>query len=300
MTAADCIPSRQWLTEFLADFASLRAQIHREEEDFDPFLPRPPPPPPPHPLPHSRDKNGWQRYCLGVPQPQQQQQRQQLKTGADADAPAQSPDQDGPVHITAEGGTSAATHQTPSAPDEAMLAEPLLGMNGGAPDTEASSMSADAAENMPAEAMPGLEGGAADVEASSMSVEPEIELATLGDAEAASAGGHPPQMAVLASLDQVTVNYLLQWHVNWAVVSASIPELSMRWLYALMAQVEKPVTIESSSQLSKLLRHCMAVSKTIDDDNDMRLLPIHMLIALAGGYFGQDGTLAPCMQPTWV
>lgn len=99
---------------------------------------------------------------------------------------------------------------------------------------------------------------------------------------------------------QVTVNYLLQWHVNWAVASASIPELSMRWLYALMAQIEKPVTIESSSQLSKLLRHCMAVRTAISDDNDARLLAIHMLIALAGGYFGQDGTLAACMQPAWV
>ena len=29
VTAADCIPSRQWLTEFLADFASLRAQLHK-------------------------------------------------------------------------------------------------------------------------------------------------------------------------------------------------------------------------------------------------------------------------------
>lgn len=107
-------------------------------------------------------------------------------------------------------------------------------------------------------------------------------------------------LSALRCAVQVTVNYLLQWHVNWAVMSASIPELSMRWLYALMAQVEKPVTIESSSQLSKLLRHCMAVRKTISDDNDMRLLSIHMLIALAGGYFGQDGTLAACMQPAWI
>ena len=29
VTAADCIPSRQWLVEFLADFASLRAQLHK-------------------------------------------------------------------------------------------------------------------------------------------------------------------------------------------------------------------------------------------------------------------------------
>ena len=29
MTAADCMPSMQWLQEFLADFAALRAQLHR-------------------------------------------------------------------------------------------------------------------------------------------------------------------------------------------------------------------------------------------------------------------------------
>ena len=29
MTAADCIPSNQWLIEFLADFAGLRAQLHK-------------------------------------------------------------------------------------------------------------------------------------------------------------------------------------------------------------------------------------------------------------------------------
>ena len=99
---------------------------------------------------------------------------------------------------------------------------------------------------------------------------------------------------------QVTINHLLQWQVNWAVTSASISELSMRWLYALMAQVEKPIALESSSQLSKLLRHCIGVRKTIKDDNDTSLLSIHMLIALAGGYFCQDGTLAACMQPGWI
>ena len=29
VAAADCIPSYQWLTEFLSDFASLRAQLHQ-------------------------------------------------------------------------------------------------------------------------------------------------------------------------------------------------------------------------------------------------------------------------------
>ena len=101
-------------------------------------------------------------------------------------------------------------------------------------------------------------------------------------------------------LIQVTINYLLQWHVNWAETSADITDLSMRWLYALMAQIEKPIALESSSQLSKLLRHCIKVRRQISDDNDIRLLSLHMLIALTGGYFGQDGTLAACMQPGWL
>ncbi len=101
-------------------------------------------------------------------------------------------------------------------------------------------------------------------------------------------------------LVQVTINYLLQWHVNWAEASPNITDLSMRWLYALMAQIEKPIALESSSQLSKLLRHCIKVRRQITDDNDIRLLSLHMLIALTGGYFGQDGTLAACMQSGWL
>lgn len=29
MTATECMPSMQWLQEFLADFAALRAQLHK-------------------------------------------------------------------------------------------------------------------------------------------------------------------------------------------------------------------------------------------------------------------------------
>ena len=99
---------------------------------------------------------------------------------------------------------------------------------------------------------------------------------------------------------QITINYLIQWHINWATTAGPIPDLGMRWLYALMAQVQKPIALETSSQMSKLLRHCISLRGSVTDDNDSRLLAIHMLIALAGGYFGQDGTLAAYMQPGWI
>lgn len=175
----------------------------REDEDFDPFLPRPPPPPPPHPLPNSRDKNGWQRYCLGAPQPQQQQQ-QQPNTVADADAPAHTPqlDHDGlvsSIRVTAQSSMDEATQQTPDAA-EATITEPMLGMDGDAPDAKANGMSDDAADTVP-----GVEGGAEEMETNSMSAESEVEPGTLDETQAAVAAGHPPQMAVLASLDQVSM-----------------------------------------------------------------------------------------------
>lgn len=240
MTAAECIPSHQWLVEFLTDFAALRGQLHREEEDMDPFLPKPPAPPPPHPLPHFRDKNGWQRYCIGVVSPHPHSSPQALQ---DAEHSTETSDPNSHVSAEAPGAAQQSTSQVP----------------GSAP---ASAQSA-------------------------------------ADTDMTSSVGHPPQMAVLASLDQVIINYLLQWHVNWAVAGPDITDLSMRWLYALMAQVEKPIALESSSQLSKLLRHCIKVRTQISDTNDIRLLALHMLIALTGAYFGQDGTLAACMQPGW-
>lgn len=99
---------------------------------------------------------------------------------------------------------------------------------------------------------------------------------------------------------QVMINTLLQWHIDWALCKDSFDESSTRWLYALLAQIGKPVALESSSQLCRLLRHCVKLRRQTTDTNSVDLLPIHMLTALAGGYFGQDAVLAACMQGTWL
>lgn len=96
------------------------------------------------------------------------------------------------------------------------------------------------------------------------------------------------------------LNRLLQWHISWALAKESFSELSIRWLYAVLAQIDKPVSLASSSQLSSLLRHCIKLRNQVTDTNSVDLLPLHMLIALAGGYFGQDGTLASFMQQLWL
>ena len=78
-----------------------------------------------------------------------------------------------------------------------------LGSVAGAADQELEAGEAMVADSNTAEAMLEEDGAAEDMEANSMSAEPDVQSVSLGTSEAAAADGHPPQMAVLASLDQV-------------------------------------------------------------------------------------------------
>ena len=85
-----------------------------------------------------------------------------------------------------------------------------------------------------AEAMVGVNGDAQDVEANSMSAEPETEPGTLGSTEAAPADGHPPQMAVLASLDQVCMPPFSAYITCLQRAQAHTTEPSLRFAHACM------------------------------------------------------------------
>ena len=117
---------------------------------------------------------------------------------------------------TALGSMAEAADQIPEAA-EAMLADSLLRAphDEDAQDTEADSMPGDAAEGMLGE-----DGGAQDADVNRMSAELGIEPGTSGSTEAAPADGHPPQMAVLASLDQVCMPFVMIYptcvqHAHW-------------------------------------------------------------------------------------
>ena len=82
---------------------------------------------------------------------------------------------------------------------------------------------ADDADSMPgdaAEAMLGEDEGVQGAEANSMSAEPGAQPGASGGTEAAPAVGHPPQMAVLASLDQVCMLLFTCYHLSPACACA--------------------------------------------------------------------------------
>ena len=262
--------------KFLEVHASSACFRSEELEDVDPFLPKPPPPPPPHPLPQSRDKTGWQRYCLGFSGSQhqeQQQQQQQKEHKADtllvlctsqhsalgtqgSDGPQLSSDQQQPNQDDDMMQAPEPAESSPSKPNSALesaaadLALPsymtqlqaddvdsaqadLADAGGTDKDEAASHMSADTEPSMYAAASDtvpdaadqtmlepstivvdggSLEGRLADsmssgnghaqhVDAADSSSEAQLEGSS--GSKGGHAAGHLPQLAVLASLDQV-------------------------------------------------------------------------------------------------
>ena len=108
----------------------------------------------------------------------------------------------GSFGTTAVSSMAEAAGQMPEA-GEAMLSDSMVG---DAQDVTANGMLGETAE-----AMLGEDGAAQDVEANSISAESEMQSAALGSSEAAAADGHPPQMAVLASLDQVCMPFAMAY-----------------------------------------------------------------------------------------
>ena len=116
----------------------------------------------------------------------------------------------GNFDTTALGSMAEAEGQMPEAL-EAMLSHSLPGngQDGEADDVGADSMPGDAG-------MLGEDEGAQHAEANSMSAEPGAQPGASSGTEGAPADGHPPQMAVLASLDQVCMLLFIRYHLSTA------------------------------------------------------------------------------------
>lgn len=118
--------------------------------------------------------------------------------------------------------------------------------------------------------------------------------------EAAGAPPRQPTMPVLMAIDQVQCTLLLKWHSDWAAASRGLTQTSATWLYALTARLERPLTQGAMASLRSLLRHCARLRAGVKDPNDPLLANLNILIAITGGFFGQDETLAGIWENTEV
>lgn len=93
-------------------------------------------------------------------------------------------------------------------------------------------------------------------------------------------------------IGQLGVAELLQRHVE---ALSSQPELSYmrsQWLFALSAVLQRPLAPDVSAAYRTLVRRCAAWRAGLPGRGDPSLPRLNVLMAIAGGYFGQDEVLA--------
>uniref|UniRef100_A0A8C0F8W0 Gem-associated protein 2 n=1 Tax=Bubo bubo TaxID=30461 RepID=A0A8C0F8W0_BUBBB len=70
--------------------------------------------------------------------------------------------------------------------------------------------------------------------------------------------GFPPLLSIVSRMNQATVTSVLEYLVSWFGEKKFTPELG-RWLYALLACLEKPLLPEAHSLIRQLARRCSEV-----------------------------------------
>ncbi|XP_072896059.1 gem-associated protein 2 isoform X2 [Hemitrygon akajei] len=98
--------------------------------------------------------------------------------------------------------------------------------------------------------------------------------------------GFPPLLSIVSRMSQPTVFNILEYLISWFGDKKLYPELG-RWLYALLACIEKPLLPEAHSLIRQLARRCSEVRATLENPEDGELSALNLLICLVARYFEQ-------------
>ncbi|CAK6962037.1 gem-associated protein 2 [Scomber scombrus] len=99
--------------------------------------------------------------------------------------------------------------------------------------------------------------------------------------------GFPPFQSIVSRLNQSTVLMVLETLITWFEEQDFIPQLG-RWLYALLACLEKPLLPEAHSSIRQLARRCAQLRSTLESQEDEKLPALNLLICLVARYFEQN------------
>ncbi|KAJ0041615.1 hypothetical protein NL108_013827 [Boleophthalmus pectinirostris] len=99
--------------------------------------------------------------------------------------------------------------------------------------------------------------------------------------------GFPPFLSIVSRLNQSTVLVVLDILINWFEEKDFAPQLG-RWLYALLACLEKPLIPEAHSSIRQLARRCSHLRSTLESQDDEKLPALNLLICLVARYFEQS------------
>lgn len=99
--------------------------------------------------------------------------------------------------------------------------------------------------------------------------------------------GFPPFLSIVSRLNQSTVLIVLDILISWFEEHDFVPQLG-RWLYALLACLEKPLLPEAHSSIRQLARRSAQLRSTLESQEDEKLPALNLLICLVARYFEQN------------
>lgn len=264
----DLLPSKEWETEFLADFSNLRmkyAEPIPEERKFN------------GPLPSIHNQVGWETFCFGK------------STSLVEEETVDNSESTGELMEEA----NMSTEDQPKRADEVIL-EGVMD-NPSLPNldsvTDFPALNATSSDDeLRSSHQPALKSRKHATEASPMLIKALVKNAPKDDVKRKPIelkGPHPPLLGILMRLDEVKRAALLRYHIAWLERVDDLPEGRAQWLFALSAVVDKPLDAQTMAAYRTLLRRCASLRATKTSAENVELCRLNMLIAIAGRYFGQ-------------
>lgn len=98
--------------------------------------------------------------------------------------------------------------------------------------------------------------------------------------------GTPPLLHIIANMNQQQVEKVLEYHVNW-LEATGFSTRQGRWFYALLANLQKPLTPEMCAWLRRLARLCSNIRASLESPEDPKLKELNLIICLVSRYFEQ-------------
>lgn len=112
-------------------------------------------------------------------------------------------------------------------------------------------------------------------------------LNTNDKTSSSSSRGQLPLLSIVCEMSQDEVIHVLDYNVKW-IRQFGFSNKNGIWIYALLANLEKPLISEVYSTLRELSRVCSEVrSKIESQDQTKTLIPLNLIICLIGRYFNQ-------------
>ena len=103
--------------------------------------------------------------------------------------------------------------------------------------------------------------------------------------------GHAPLLSIVKSMDTMTRETVLSYHVDWLDEKADFLDTQFAvWIYALLVGIDKPLSPSAASDIRSLLVKCCKMRSECNakKKHENSLACLNIMITLAGTYFGQE------------